>query len=136
VDDTAPNRLAAVAQIIMVPIVLCTANTPIAVWLIKGWVPIALGVIYAAVATGALIHAGSPRWESLVASLAITFWALRSISYVLAALDHGTKSPWTGATTQAALGLFIGLFYWRAIFRVGFFHRFDEIQQGMREVDG
>ena len=129
--DKVANRIAALIQVIIVPVVLLTTSSPLTVWLLRGKFSFALGCLYGLAALASLVQP-SPRWEPWTAGLGVTFWSVRSTSLVVAAVvERGIHPPWSEVAAQAALGAILALFYWRTLFRAGFFRRLDELQEGL-----
>ena len=132
--DKTANRIAAGIQSVLVPVVLLTTTSPLTVWLLRGRFSFVLGCAYTVAALIAFIWPGH-RWEPAVAGLGVTFWTVRAISLLVAStFELGVRPPWAEALPQAGLGAAWALFYWRTLFRAGFFRRLDEIEQKL-EVD-
>lgn len=131
-----PSRIATAYQAVAVPIILHTSAVPAQVWWGRGNVQVSLGVIYSLVALYCFIRPLGLWTEPVLAAVGVTFWTLRAIVLFTVALHPppGLVSLWPGVVVYSGMALFVGLYYYRSIFRLGFLTRHreleDEIQRG------
>ena len=119
------NRIAAGWQAAAAPLLLYVTATPTSVGWIGEPVQRVLAVAYVACALAALVRPTDGWAQSFVATTGVPFWGLRALTFLSIVLTEHRRSAWAGVILYSTIALFVGLFYQRTIFRIGFHREYE-----------
>ena len=123
-----PNRLAATGQVVAVPVIMATTNTPIDLGWIQGTVEVYVTALYLIACVIAFIWANSSWSACAVAGIGTLWWCLRAATVVAIILDQdpATRATASGVAYNLLMALAWGCFYQRTIFRLSYSDQYNE----------